>query len=451
VSLPSPAADAQAWDWPYRLPPTVGQRMLDVHAFRTLENSGHAMQLHFQGTALNALVGHARQASAWWREWLKPPPGVPGVPLQEMPILQRADFRAAVESAGGALPLPPLHGGVAQRSTSGSTGVPVSFFISQLASRMVDAQYFADHARHGRDLRLKLAALLTRFEEHPGIAHRVLPADPLLGTSAIAARRSLGYPMRQHAAWLRTVNPAYLNTAPSVLAGLLQEYEEGEPAPTALRQVMTVGETVPPSLRERTRRVLGATIRDRYTCEEVGPIALQCPHDTSDDPAFHTCTGNAIVEVVDDAGKPCAAGQPGRVLVTGLHHWASPAIRYDIGDVAALSPQCACGAQVPTLTRLLGRKRFLIRLPSGERKFLKLVASDWLKIAPVREHRVTQHAEQAIRVELVMDRPLEQDEKDRMLGMLREAVHPSFEFDIQQVAAIAWAPGAKRQDVVSLV
>lgn len=438
------------WDWPSRIPAFHAQRLLDTHVIHTLETAARPFQLHYQGQALNALIAHARQASSWWREWLAPPPGVAGVPLKEMPVLERQHFRAAVESAGP-LPLPPWHGGVSKNATSGSSGVPVTFFVSELASRVVDACFFDDHRRHGRDLRQKMAALLTRFAPHPGMPHRLLPADPAQGVGPIATRRSQDKPVREHAAWLRAVDPVYLNTSPTILSGMLDAYEAGETRPSNLRQVMSIGETVFPELRRRARDILGASIRDRYSCEELGPIALQCPHDTGDEPALHTCVANVIVEVVDEAGKPCAPGETGRVLVTGLHHWASPAIRYDIGDVAALAPQCGCGAQVPTLTRLLGRRRFLIRLPSGERKLLKLDAREWLSVAPVREYRVTQHTVQAVRVELVMDRDLSAGEHEAALALLREAVHPSFDFEVKRVAAIGWAPGAKRQDVVSLV
>lgn len=450
MSAASPDVLAPDWDWPARIPAFNAQRLLDVHVIRTLEAADRPFQLHYQGQALNALIAHARQASSWWREWLEPPPGVPGVPLKDMPILERHHFRAAVESAGP-LRLPPWHGGVAENASSGSSGVPVKFFVSEMAGRITGACYFDDHRRHGRDLRLKMAALLTRFEPHPGVPHRLMPADPAQGAGAIAARRSQDRPVREHAAWLRAVDPVYLNTSPTILSGMLDAYENGETRPVNLRQVLSIGETVPAELRRRTREILGASIRDRYSCEEIGPIALQCPHDGSDEPPLHTCVANAIVEVVDDAGKPCAPGVPGRVLVTALHHWASPAIRYDVGDVAAMAPQCTCGARVPTLTRLLGRKRFLVRLPSGERKLLKLDAREWLSVAPVREYRVTQHTLRAVRVELVMDRPLTAGEHEAALALLRKAVHPSFEFEVRRVDAIDWAPGAKRQDVVSLV
>jgi phenylacetate-CoA ligase len=77
-------------------------------------------------------------------------------------------------------------------------------------------------------------------------------------------------------------------------------------------------------------------------------------------------------------------------LVTSLHNYASPAIRYELGDLAAWAPRCACGYPGQALTQVLGRKRFLVRLPSGERKAVPITARLWLAIAPFRETRLVQ-------------------------------------------------------------
>ncbi len=440
-----------AWDWPHAVPTHVVQRWTDIQAINALERGSPALRQAWQETALRELLAHATHASAWWRQWLTPT-GLQTDPalLTQLPILTREDFRAAIEH-GGPLRMPPWHGSTSPKSTSGSSGVPVQLHISQLAGRVVDSHYMADHRRHGRDLRLKLAALQMRFEPHPGNDHHLLPGDDWQGISPILARQTMGASMREHAQWLQRVDPAYLNVWPTVLSGMLDAYEDGLPAPANLQQVMTIGETVTPALRARTRRLLGASIRDRYTCEEIGPIALQCPHDGSDNPRYHVCASNVIVEVVDHVGH-AVMERPGRVLVTGLQHWACPAIRYDLGDVASLAPQCSCcGAHVPTLFNLLGRKRFLIRLPSGERIFLNITGGDFLAVAQVREFRIVQTTELTIEVELVLDQPLSGAENAALLAMLRDKIDAGFDFRLRQVDAIAWAPGGKRQDTLSLV
>jgi phenylacetate-CoA ligase len=211
---------------------------------------------------------------------------------------------------------------------------------------------------------------------------------------------------------------------------------------------MTFAETVDPGLRQRTRSLLGAEIRDRYSCEEVGAIAFQCPHSEGH---YHVASSNVVVEILDDDGRACPPDMIGHVVVTALHNHASPVVRYELNDLAAWQPRCACGRPAPVLTKLLGRKRFLVRLPSGERIALRLGAKEWLDVAPVREHRLVQVSEDVLHVELVLDRPLTDMERQGIVAMLAREISPALTYDIRQVERIDWAPTYKRQDLVSLV
>lgn len=449
---PPPLESPPSWQWPRQLPGADTQRIVDVNFICSLEQAPAPLHQAFQAPLLARLVGFAAMASAGWREWLASADraAILAGETASLPIMDRAGFRTLVQ-ANGPLPLPREHGGCAPHATSGSTGMPVSFFISEFALRMVRHHYAADHVRHGRNLLLCRAALGSRIESHPGREHVFAQGNPWLLESHIYTRRNIDFSMQEHAVWLAKLAPAYLACNPAMLSGILQAYEAGMAPPGGMQQLMTFGATVEPALRARARRVLGASIRDRYSCEEIGPIALQCPHDSSDEPPYHVCVANAIVEVVDDTGQACAPGKTGRVLVTGLHHWASPAIRYDIGDVASLRPQCSCGAQVPALFSLLGRKAALLRTPSGQARFVRLTASDWLGIAMVREYRLIQQTPDTVRVELVSAATLTSAQRTAIIRMLGERISAEFTWELHELPAIDWPPGEKRQDVVCLL
>ena len=88
-----------------------------------------------------------------------------------------------------------------------------------------------------------------------------------------------------------------------------------------------------------------------YTCQEAGYLALQCP----DYPHFHVQSENVLLEVVDDVGQPCGPGEVGRVLITSLNNFATPLIRYELGDYAEVGAPCPCGRGLPVLKRIMGR------------------------------------------------------------------------------------------------
>jgi phenylacetate-CoA ligase len=108
-------------------------------------------------------------------------------------------------------------------------------------------------------------------------------------------------------------------------------------------------------LRDFMRRdiedAFGAKVYDFYGSREVGPIAGEC-----DEGRRHIFTFNNHVEIVDHAGGPLPEGESGRILVTNLHNYSMPLIRYEIGDIGSMSTSlCPCGSQLPHLIELKGR------------------------------------------------------------------------------------------------
>lgn len=384
----------------------------------------------------------------WWKTWqqqrlaeLMDWTGLTA--FSQRPIQTRNDYRTQFEA--GAPRIPPDHGRMEAFQSSGSSGVPVTFWRSELATRINASHYWADHRRQGRDLRTSMAVITGTPGPHSGSHKRIL-ADPWLHPGPQLGRNAPQFTMREHAVWVCEQAPNYLATTPATLSSILSIVEMEQLKAPRISQVMTSSHVVEPALRERTRRVLGASIRDRYSCEEIGPIAFQCPD--SDD-FYHVAVANTLVEVVDKYGKPLPEGEPGSVLVTGLHQWASPAVRYDLGDIAALHAHCpACGATVPALSQLLGRKYFLLNSATHGLRHVRILAEHWLACANVREHRVVQTGASTFRAEVVLDHVMTEAERRALSDMLARLIGPEFTITLVQLDAIPWPPGAKRHEFV---
>jgi phenylacetate-CoA ligase len=420
-------------------------RMLnDVHAIKFLESQSPAAVRKFQYHRVAKLLTHATKHSSWWRKRIS---AQGRLSFDKLPLMARHDLRDSIKAAGGALPIPSSHGSVQTNSTSGSSGVPVEFYGSSLTSRLTRASYWKDRVDKGFDPSKKLARFAVKMNPHEG-PHVEVPGNPFIGRSPELVRRMQQFSVREHALWLASAGCPYMVIQPVLLAGLLDEYELGEIAPPRMEKVISYAESVTADLRLRTQSLLGARIIDRYSCEEVGPIAFQCP---SNEDHYHVAISSVIVEVLNQDGYHCANGEIGRVHITGLNTYANPIVRYELGDLAALLPQCVCGHCHPTLTNLLGRQRFLILLPSGERKPVRITAKNWLAVMPVRETRIVQVSPYTIRAEFVMDRPPTGSERDALLGMLRQEISPELTYEVTQVQSIDWGQTYKRQDIVSLI
>ena len=116
------------------------------------------------------------------------------------------------------------------------------------------------------------------------------------------------------------------------------------------RLVYSSAETLAPFMREVIEEVFQCKVYDFYGSREVGAIAGECRSGK-----MHIFEFNNIVEVVDADGKAAETGQEGRLIITTLHNYSMPLIRYDIGDTAVAGAPCDCGSELPTLERVTGR------------------------------------------------------------------------------------------------
>ena len=128
-----------------------------------------------------------------------------------------------------------------------------------------------------------------------------------------------------------------------------------------LKSVMACAGTVTEEVREKLSRVFGARVHNKYGSRECADMACECAAG-----GFHIYATGIHLEIVDDAGQPVPAGTTGRILVTLLHNRRFPIIRYEIGDIGALSSgECRCGSPLPLLERVEGRLSEIITAADG--------------------------------------------------------------------------------------
>ena len=117
--------------------------------------------------------------------------------------------------------------------------------------------------------------------------------------------------------------------------------------------VICGAEAVLPGDRAVLARAFGPAIFETYGSRETMLIAAECEaHD-----GMHIQEENLVVEVVRDR-RAVPSGEPGDVVVTDLHNFGMPLIRYVNGDVAILaaSEVCTCGRGLARVARVDGRR-----------------------------------------------------------------------------------------------
>jgi phenylacetate-CoA ligase len=159
-----------------------------------------------------------------------------------------------------------------------------------------------------------------------------------------------------------------------------------------------------------------------------------------------------IVEVVDESGAPCRAGEIGRVLTTDISNFATPIIRYEIGDYAEVGEAGACGRGLPTLNRILGRTRNHLVLSDGSRRWPFVGMKEYRKVAPVLQYQLVQTSITSLDVNLVVARPLSATEENNLGGVIVKHLGAPLELTfIYHQGQLPRGPGGKFEEFVSRI
>ncbi len=301
-----------------------------------------------------------------------------------VPILDRRTFLAHNEEI--------LNGHPVTVTTSGSTGVPVR--LSQDAERQrlsaMAEQRFVEWLG-GRLPRVRLV--------HPHSGDQQAP-DLMDISSSLAAQ--LEFIRQRH----RTAGAVAITTYPSNAELLAQKVLEDGLDMGFIRRFGVFAEAFEPQQEALIQRAFpNAHIWSTYSSMEFGLIAGRCPFE----PDFHHVNAELLgVEVLDDAGEPCAEGERGRVVITDYFNRRSPFIRYELGDYAVRG-QCPCGRiSLPALARIDGKIRGTLLHRDGRRVVFTDLSVALRDLPGMRQYQVIQHGVDAFTVRLVAPTHLEE-------------------------------------------
>ncbi len=428
--------------FPRLLSPVSAQILTLLPQLAAFERQPPAAQAQAQSRQLAALLRHAQRHSPFWRERLAP--FDKAMRLHDLPVLSRADLQARADEIRCEKGTPlPLGTATFTAQTSGSTGTPVRVTKSApLYNILYQAQALRHQAWHKMDTNLDAIAIRDAQDGVRDKPWGLVPAET--GSRARCfVMNMIEHPAEDIWKWLRTLKAPYLTTTAAMVLRLAELAAADRDHGFRLDAVMTFGEVVRPEHRRAAREAFGARIVDRYSSEEVGWMAFQCPrHDH-----YHALSATTLVEVVDDDDRPVAPGEEGRVLVTSMHSYAMPIIRYDIGDRAVAGEPCDCGIRLPVIKEILGRERSFVMLPDGSTRLARLTGEYWREIAPVREYRVVQYRDGEIEGFVTTERPPSAEEIQAMEAMLRDRLHPSLKVRVTPVERIDWNSRWKRLDI----
>ena len=339
-------------------------------------------------------------------------------------------------------------------STGGSTGEPLIFYRTRhdqrdwsfaAAARAIGwAGYKMGDRRAMLSVQRPYASAMDQLAQ---ISKRFFQRSLLFDTKNMSAAN-----MPQLAARLRRYNPEFLTGYPSAIE-LLAHYlqQEGGPGlkPAA---IVTAAEQLYDYQRELFREVYGCESFSIYSAWEAHGIAAECEKHGG----FHIAAENVIIEILDDQGAVLPAGQAGRIVLTNLHNYAMPFIRYDMGDIGvAADGLCACGRGLPLLSEIQGRVTDMIVTRDGKTIPGLTLLHVMRQRGYLEQFQIVQESIDQLRLNLVLQAgctPEFMDEVSReMQSRYREILGQDMRVSVNFTDNIPLTPDGKRRIVISKI
>lgn len=356
-------------DWLRRGPIASHFRELEL-----LRDDPHLMRKR-QAERLQNLLAHACATTPYYRQFSG------ATALSDFPVLQKRTIR---EHYDDFLSSCYRRESLVQRKTSGSYGSPLKFYITpdKAARHQAEVIYHAlwagyrIGARNAQTRTRQVKSCLRLWMQNQ------LIIDPTHLTGEwLSSQRDL----------LRSQRIDLLVGFPSAFAAIAGYCKAAGDAPSdfSLGAVIAIAEPLRNEARNVIETTFGCPVYSRYTTEEFGVLAQECP----DAKQHHLNQATFVFELLDlDDDTPVSPGQPGRVVVTDLWSQAMPLIRYDLGDVAVMQERCACGWDRPVFTDIEGRLVEVIYDTAGNRLSPFAINSRIQDLDSVIQFQFVQHA-----------------------------------------------------------
>ncbi len=402
-----------------------------------------------QLAAVRSIVRHAWETVPFYHErWAAAglhPDAVRSLnDLEQFPVLTKVDIR----SAGQQLRSNAVRGPVTTKTTSGSTGVPLTIVVDEGAMAWKRAMTLRADQWSGWRLGQRVARLWGHGAVEEGtwrdrLWRRVVLRENFLNTLGIDRAG-----LKAFADHLRRRPPGLLfGHAHSLylFAAFVRKYCPGAIRPAG---VVSAAMTLHAWQRCVIEEAFGRPVTDRYGCEETSLIACECEEHRG----LHVNADGVYAEVVPDDRLNAGPGA-GRLLLTDLTNRAMPLIRYQVGDVVVPTDrQCPCGRGLPLIERVVGREADYVLTPGGMLiSGISLTDHFATEIRGAAQVQILQEKLTFLRLRMVAGDGFGPDSHRQIETLVRNTFGPRMAYEVELVDAIPQEASGKYRFCVSPV
>ena len=427
------------------LSPAVREDLANIAAIDLIENGDRIARETWQRRQLTNLLRHAQSRSKFWRQRM-PSRMINHEVMKYLPVLTREEISAQVNSEG---PMATTDGAAPTTySSTGSTGTPVKVYITPQNGyyntvRYI-AQFFIDDLSFDENhVKIGPVKSLGMYENDMVVKTAEAWAGPLSYMFRNGASIQIYYanddePVIEE---LKRHRVGYLICHSRIVEILLKKVGIQLFKDVGLKVWFHVSDYRDPEVVEALAEI-GVLSLSNYSAGELGAIAFECRERQG---FYHVAHSNVVVEADDQLTTTFNGVTVERLLVTHLHSYATPIIRYDLGDFGRLEGRCPCGHDGPTLSNIFGRGKHFLRHPNGSLVPFYLSTRALLGVVPgFTECRVRQNELDTIDVELGGREAISDEERSNLTKLMLKATDPAFKVRIKTTDRIDWSESPKR-------
>ena len=420
--------------------------LANITAINLIENGEREARENWQNRRLTFLLRHAQTRSAFWRKRL-PSRMINHEVMKYVPVQSRQDI-AMQTAREGSLMAKESNAPVSSYASTGSTGAPVKVYVCPENGyyNVIRglAQYFINDLPLAEDRVQIIPAVSLAKLEQKSLAVELSDswAGPLSKVFRTGTAKKIIHQYDDQALIDELLKAPFgiLVCANRFIDILLEHGGTELIKKLGFKLWLHLNDFRDPKIVDSLAGI-GVRSLSNYSAGEVGPIAFECSRYQG---YFHVAHTNVIVEQDDETTVSFNGEALGRLLVTHLHSYATPIIRYDVGDFGRLETQCACGHDGPTISRIFGRGKHFLRHPGGKLLPFYLSTRTLLDIVDFKEFRVRQDAIETITVEVGGRDSITADEEAKLRSYVTKATDPAFNVEIRPVKQIDWSANPKR-------
>lgn len=195
--------------------------------------------------------------------------------------------------------------------------------------------------------------------------------------------------------------------------------------------------------RARIEHALGVPVFNSYGSREFMSIGAECRCRNG----LHVHAENLVVETREQHVHAAS-----EILVTDLHNYGMPFVRYETGDLGRLvHTSCQCGRGLPRLEAIEGRVLDALRTADGRTvpgEFFPHLLKDVPELA---QYRVEQKSIDRLVISAVLTRPLSEDSASLLGREIGKVFGSGTVYELQPVTHIPPLRSGKRRTTVGMV